>query len=73
MQKTYFHNNKLNNENKNKLAQTSNINMKRVVDVNILLNRVKVEKKNQTKRKIIFFTLVTFALSSFAAIIVIIK
>ena len=73
MQKTYFHNNKLNNENKNKLAQTSKINMKRVVDVNILLNRVKVEKKNQTKRKIIFFTLVTLALSSFAAIIVIIK
>ena len=50
MLKNYFHNSKINNENKNKkiLIQTFKTNTKTVVDINILLNRVKLEEKNQT-------------------------
>ena len=42
---------------------------KSVVDINILLNRVKIAEKNETKRKIIFFSLVTFVLSLFITFI----
>jgi len=61
MQKYYFHNGKLTNENKSKkkLPQSLNIDIKSVVDINILLNKVKIEEKNQKKRKIIFFSFVT--------------
>ncbi|MDC1132663.1 hypothetical protein OAS64_02065 [Candidatus Pelagibacter sp.] len=75
MQKTYFHNNKLANENdkKKEPTQTSNLDTKGVVDINILLNRVKIEKKNETKRKIIFFSFTTLAVSLFGTFIAIIK
>tara|TARA_B100000787_G_scaffold126747_1_gene95875 strand:+ start:441 stop:668 length:228 start_codon:yes stop_codon:yes gene_type:complete len=75
MQKNYFHNNKLNNENngKRKLHQSLNINTKSVVDINILLNKVKIEEKNQLKKKIIFFSLVTTLLILFGIFISIIK
>tara|TARA_B100000787_G_scaffold87780_1_gene64804 strand:+ start:1326 stop:1553 length:228 start_codon:yes stop_codon:yes gene_type:complete len=75
MQKNYFHNTKLSNENtdKKKSLQSKNLNAKIVVDINILLNRVKIEKKNQTKRKIIFISLVTLTLSLFGIFIAIIK
>ena len=75
MLKNYFHNSKINNENKNKkiLIQTFKTNTKTVVDINILLNRVKLEEKNQTKKKIFFFSFVTFALSLFGTFIIIIK
>ena len=51
MQKTYFHNNKSFDENKDKkkLTQISKLN-KKIVDINILLNRVKIEEKNEPKR-----------------------
>ena len=75
MQKTYFHNNKILNENeyKEKLLQTSNVFTKRVVDVNVLLNKVKIDKKNEKKKKIIMTICTTLALSLFGAFIVIIK
>ena len=75
MQKTYFHNKKLANENnkKKQSTQTSNLDTKGVVDINILLNRVKIEKKNETKRKIIFFSFTTLAVSLFGTFIAIIK
>jgi hypothetical protein len=75
MYKNYFHNNKLVNENrdKKKLAQISNLDKKAIVDVNILLNRVKIEEKNRTKRKIIFFSITTSSLILFGTFIAIIK
>ena len=75
MQKYYFHNGKLTNENKSKkkLPQSLNIDIKSVVDINILLNKVKIEEKNQIKRKIIFFSLVTTILILFGTFITIIK
>ena len=75
MGKNYFHNNKLSNvkSDKKELLQSTNLDSKGVVDINILLNRVKIEKKNQTKRKIIFFSIVTLALSLFGTFIAIIE
>ena len=75
MQKTYFHNYKLSNKNKDikKNLQLADINIKSVVDINILLNRVKVEEKNEIKRKIIFYSLITLTLFLFGSLITIIK
>ena len=75
MQKNYFHNNKIRNENKDKkkLLQFSNIETKSIVDINILMNRVKIEKKNRTKRKIVFFSLVTLTIILFGIFIATIK
>ena len=75
MQKSYFHNGKSINENKDekKLPQSLNIDIKSVVDINILLNKVKIDEKNQIKKKIIFFSFVTILLGIFATSITIIK
>jgi len=75
MQKNYFHNGKSNNENKDekKLPQSLNIDIKSVVDINILLNKVKIDEKNQIKSKIIFFSLVTTILILFGTFIAFLK
>tara|TARA_B100000767_G_scaffold108591_1_gene104031 strand:+ start:129 stop:356 length:228 start_codon:yes stop_codon:yes gene_type:complete len=75
MLKSYLHNNKSLDENKNKktLTQSSKINLERAVDINILLNRVKLQEKNEIKKKIIFFSFTTFALGLFGTFIAIIK
>ena len=75
MQKTYLHNYKISNKNKEKKKnlQSADVNIKSVVDVNILLNRVKVEEKNEIKRKIIFYSLITLTLFLFGSLITIIK
>ena len=75
MQKNYFHNNKQTKENKNykELLPSFIENTKRVVDINILLNRVKIERKNEIKRKILFFSFTTSAITLFGAFITIIK
>ena len=65
MQKTHFH--------KNKLLQTPRADTKNIVDINILLNRVKIEKKNEIKQKIIFFSLTTLAVTLFGFFTVILK
>tara|TARA_B100000787_G_scaffold168661_1_gene157862 strand:- start:1536 stop:1757 length:222 start_codon:yes stop_codon:yes gene_type:complete len=73
MQKPYLHNSKLKEKIKKKTYQTSNTDIKNIVDINILLNRVKIEKKNQRKEKIIFFCFITTVLILFGSFISIIK
>ena len=75
MKKTYLHNYKINNENnvKKENLQLADVNLKSVVDINILLNRVRVEEKNEIKRKIIFYSLITLALVLFGSLITITK
>ena len=75
MTKTYFHNSKISNENKDKIktAQVPKIYTKKIVDINILLNRVKLEEKNEIKKKITFVSLVTLGVTLFGAFIVILK
>ena len=75
MLKTYFHNNKPNPENKGKKNNIPAlyIDQKRIVDINKLLNRVKMDKKNETKKKIIFYSSAILALSLFSTLVVSIK
>ena len=75
MRKVYFHNGKSIDQNINtkRLSETQNISEKQVVDINKLLNRVKIDQKNETKRKIIFYSLTTLALGLFSTLIMIIK
>ena len=73
MEKTYFYNRKSIDKNKKKLYQDSNVGTKRVVDINVLLNKVKIEEKKETKRKIIFISFITVAISLLVAFVVIIK
>jgi hypothetical protein len=75
MQKNYFHNNKISNENKDKKKslQLSNMNTKSIVDINILLNRIKIEEKDRTNRKFFFFSLVTLTIILFGIFIAAIK
>ena len=71
MQKTYFHNNKhISEKNDQKKAiSVEQINQKRRVDINTLLNRVRIEKKNENKRKIIFYSSIILTISTLAYII----
>ena len=75
MQKAYFHDRKHNSEKKvqKKTIPLQYIDQKRVVDINKLLNRVKIDQKNETKRKIIFYSLSILALSLFSTLIMIVK
>ena len=75
MPKTYFHNSIPDIENVDKIrsSQPQEKSKKRIVDINKLLNRVKLEEKNETKRKIIFFIFTTIALSLFGIFITFIK
>ncbi|MDA9985299.1 hypothetical protein N9E18_00180 [Candidatus Pelagibacter sp.] len=70
-----FDNNKSKSENKSqkKNIPVQYIDQKRVVDINKLLNRVKIDQKNETKRKIIFYSLTTLAVGLFSTLIMIIK
>jgi len=71
MLKSYFHNNKLTTENKSqkKSIPIEHVNRKMNVDINILLNRIRIEEKNETKKKIIFYSLTILALSLFSTLI----
>ena len=71
----YFHNNKSTDQNINtkKLSKVQNISEKQVVDINKLLNRVKIDQRNDTKKKIIFYTFTVVALSIFGSLITILK
>ena len=75
MRKVFHHNKKSIDQNINtkKLSKAQNISEKQVVDINKLLNRVKIDQKNETKRKIIFYSLSTLALGLFSTLIMIIK
>ena len=65
MRKVYFHNGKSIDQNINtkRLSEAEHIGERQVVDINKLLNRVKIDQKNETKRKIIFYSLFILGLS----------
>ena len=71
----YFHNEKSINQNINtkRLSEAQHVNEKQVVDINKLLNRVKIDQKNETKRKIIFYSSTLLALSLLGTLISLLK
>ena len=71
----YFHNEKSIDQNINtkRLSEAQHVNEKQVVDINKLLNRVKIDQKNETKRKIIFYSLVILGLSLLGTLITFLK
>ena len=75
MRKVYFHNQKSIDQNINnkRLSETQRISEKQIVDINKLLNRVKTDKKNEIKRKIIFYSLSILGLSLFGSLITFLK
>jgi len=75
MKKPYFHNGKSINQNVNtkRLSEVQSIGEKQVVDINKLLNRVKIDQKNETKQKIIFYSSVISGLSLLGALITYLK
>ena len=70
-----FEKNKLTGRSKSqkKTIPVQYIDQKRIVDINKLLNRVKIDKKNETKRKIIFYSLTILVLGLFSTLIMIVK
>ncbi|MDB0072514.1 hypothetical protein N9E72_03085 [Candidatus Pelagibacter sp.] len=75
MRKVYFHNDKSIDQNINtkRLSEAQHVSEKQVVDINKLLNRVKIDQKNETKRKIIFYSSVILGLSLFGILITYLK
>ena len=75
MQKAYFHDGKHNSEKKvqKKTIPLQYNDKNRIVDINKLLNRVRIDKKNETKKKIILYSLTTLSLGLFSTLIMIIK
>ena len=75
MQKTYFHDRKHIDEKKvnKKNIPLQYIDQKRIVDINKLLNRVKIDQKNETKRKIIFYSSTILGLSLLGTLITFLK
>ena len=75
MQKTYFHDRKHNREKKvpKKTIPLQYIDQKRIVDINKLLNRVKMDKKIETKRKIIFYSFIVLGLSLLGTLVALLK
>ena len=70
-----FENNKSKSESKSqkKNIPVQYIDQKRIVDINKLLNRVKIDQKNERKRKIIFYSLTVLGLSLLGTLITILK
>ena len=75
MRKVYFHNEKSIDQNINtkRLSEVQHVNEKQVVDINKLLNRVKIDQKNETKRKIIFYSSTVLGLSFLGTLITFLK
>jgi len=75
MQKTYFHDRKHIGEKKvnKKTIPLQYIDQKRIVDINKLLNRVRIDKKNETKRRIIFYSSTILGLSLLGTLITFLK
>ena len=69
MPKTYFHKNK----DQKKTIPLQYTDQNRIVDINKLLNRVRMDKKNEKRKKIIFYSSVILALSLFSTLIISIK
>ena len=75
MRKVYFHNGKSIDQNINtkRLSEVQQVSEKQVVDINKLLNRVKIDQKNETKRKIIFYSFTILGLSLLGTLITVLK
>ena len=75
MRKVYFHNEKSIDQNINtkRLSEAQHIGERQVVDINKLLNRLKIDQKNETKRKIIFYSFVILGLSLLGTLITLLK
>ena len=75
MRKVYFHNGKSIDQNINtkRLSEVKHVSEKQVVDINKLLNRVKIDQKNETKRKFIFYSLTVLSLSLLGTLITVLK
>ena len=75
MPKVFYHNKKLVDQKTitKKLSKVQSISEKQVVDINKLLNRVKIDQKNETKRKIIFYSLIILGFSLLGALIQFLK
>lgn len=79
MYKTSFYKNKLAHEEQGKKKSQSTFNTnkstnrKQSVDINILLNRVKVEEKNKIKKQIIFYCSTLFLLFLFGTLIAVFR
>ena len=75
MRKVYFHNSKSIDQNINtkRLSETQHVSEKQVVDINKLLNRVKIDQKNETKQKIIFYSFIIMGLSLLGTLITFLK
>ena len=75
MQNAYFHNNKHIREKKAKkktiLSQYND--QKRIVDINKLLNRVRMDNKNETKQKIILYSSTVLGLFLLGTLITFLK
>ena len=75
MRKVYFHNGKSIDQNINtkRLSEVQQVSEKQVVDINKLLNRVKIDQKNETKRKLIFYSFSILSLSLLGTLITVLK
>jgi len=75
MRKVYFHNGKSIDQNINtkRLSEAQYVSEKQAVDINKLLNRVKINQKNETKRKIIFYSFTVLGLSLLGTLITLLK
>ena len=75
MQKTYLHDKKHLSEKKvqKKTIPLQYVDQKRIVDINKLLNRVKIDQKNETKLKIIFYSSTVLGLSLLGTLITFLK
>ena len=75
MRKVYFHNGKSIDQNINtkRLSEVQYVSEKQVVDINKLLNRVKIDQKNETKRKIIFYSFAILGISLLGTLIIFLK
>ena len=75
MRKVYFHNKKSIDQNINtkRLSEVKDVSKKQVVDINKLLNRVKIDQKKEIKKKIIFYSFVILGLSLLGTVITLLK
>ena len=75
MRKVYFHNGKSIDQNINtkRLSEVQQVSEKQVVDINKLLNRVKIDQKNETKKKFIFYSFAILGIFLLGTLIVFLK
>ena len=71
----YFHHEKSIDQNTNtkRLSEAQHINKRQVVDINKLLNTIKIDHKKETKRKIIFYSLSILGLFLLGTLITFLK